>query len=115
MTESDTDLIRKTAERAAAWWRDRYDGVNPDRFEELVKAFVCEQLSDTGQMWLYSDYDPQDELLSAVRGAGQECRGMMFSSDHILPTKTGTQITPGRIEPKEGYGNWTEVILVDRE
>lgn len=64
-------------------------------------------------VYIECDYDPKGPLLKAVHEAGLECGGFLFSAKGILPEKHTTLIKPGTIEPKEGYGNWTDPINVD--
>lgn len=52
---------------------------------EAFREAVLRRLPE-GDWELKSDYDPQDLLLEIVREV-VECRGVMFSSDGILPRK----------------------------
>lgn len=62
-----------------------------------------------------NDYDPQGLLLEAVREViDPTCRGCGFSGDGILPQKHSLDISRRILKPKEGYGNWTDDILVPR-
>jgi hypothetical protein len=105
-------LIDKTAEIAAQWWADRLMKGDKDKFKECLELHINKSLTETGHCYLENDYDPHGGLLDAVRAAGVECSGVFFSGRGILPQKHETTVTPGKIEPKEGYGNWTEAIEV---
>lgn len=98
-------------ECAAKWWAERlgsdYAAKRNDFKASLLKVL------NANPKWheLYCDYDPQDLLLDAVRGAEIECRGSMFSADGMLPRKTGLFQRDGKIESKEGYGAERKVIF----
>lgn len=118
MSETDTRLNIATAKAAAQWWGDRLQRGDRDAFEKALTVQILIQLETAGGCLLECDYDPQGAVLDAVRAAGVECRGWMFSAKGILPSKHETIIRPGHIEPKEGYANWTahiEVKLTDPE
>jgi hypothetical protein len=94
---------------AASWWTDRF--LIADRREEFREALVRELLKQEPKertspaMSVYSDYDPQDALLEAVRAIGIECRGHGFSSEGLFPMKTGITLSrKGELWAKEGYG-----------
>jgi hypothetical protein len=112
------DLIRKTAETAADWWTERLMQGDKAAFRASLVASIEAELrrddwSEGDWVDLECDYDPQGALLDAVRAAGIECAGSFFSARGILPQKHSTEIAPGRIVPKEGYGNWTAEIKVE--
>lgn len=109
---TDKSLISKTADSAAQWWTDRLMTGDREKFKDFLSDHICKSLEQQGRCYLENDYDPHGALLEAVREAGIECRGNFFSCKGILPQKHETNITPGRIEPKEGYGNWTTPIEV---
>ena len=109
------DLIEATAWEAGGWWAERLDSAHDDKRKALSAAImrrVDSALRDEGRIRLENDYDPRGELLEAVNEVGIECRGCFFSGDGIFPRKHVLTITPGKLEPKEGYGNWTDPILV---
>ena len=85
----------------ARWWAEWLPADNQEAFKRELLA----RLPD-GDYWLYSDYDPSEgPLLDAVRAAGLECRGSMFSSKDIgFPTKTGTSRKGDEVMLKWGYG-----------
>lgn len=90
-----------TNEKAAQWWAERLqiEEKRPQFKAALLK--ILEQSPD----WynLYVDYDPEDELLDAVRAAGIECTGFMFSAVGILPAKTAMRRRGDKLMSKEGY------------
>lgn len=105
-------LNKRTAEAAAKWWGDRLRKGDRAAFEASLIQYIESKLEERGKVFLNCDYDPQEGLLEAVRAAGLECRGFLYSAEGILPMKHSTNIKPGLIEPKEGYGNWTDPIFV---
>lgn len=107
-----TAQIERTAEVAASWWADRLMAGDKDKFKASLVEHISAKLAAGGHCYLENDYDPHGGLLDAVRAAGNECAGFFFSGKGILPQKTATEIYIGKIEPKEGYGNWTDVIEV---
>lgn len=118
MPETDTRLNIATAKAAAQWWGERLQQGDRDAFEKSLAVQILIELETAGVCLLECDYDPRGTVLDAVRAAGVECRGWMFSARGILPQKHETIVRPGRIEPKEGYGRWTapiEVKLLDSE
>lgn len=106
-------LNKRTAQVATEWWRARLMSGDKTKFASSLKASIEAGLENNGRIGIECDYDPKGVLLDAVRAAGLECAGVTFSADGILPKKHATAITPGRIEPKEGYGNWTDPIEVE--
>ena len=89
-----------------------------EKFEAYVANAVeaefkkCVESGISPRCNLKCDYDPWDILLDAVHAAGVECRGCMYSAEGILPMKHNLRVTPGKLEPKEGYGHWTAPITV---
>lgn len=106
------DQIQKAAEMATAWWTDRLMSGDAKLFAETLRPLIEADLRETGFCTLECDYDPRGHLLTAVRAAGLECRGMMLSASGILPQKHDLDVTPTVLCPKEGYGNWTDEIPV---
>lgn len=108
-----TDLIRRTAEAAADWWTDRLMAGDKAAFRASLIANIEDEVRRNGWSLIECDYDPQGHLLTAVRAAGLECEGTFFSARGILPEKHETDVSAGKIIPKEGYGNWTDPILIE--
>lgn len=105
-------LNEATAHAAAKWWGDRLRQGDRMKFEAVIKDHVLKHLESNGRCYLECDYDPFGALLEAVKAAGLDCRGFMFSAKGILPQKHALDIEPGVLKPKEGYGNWTADIKV---
>lgn len=129
-------LINAAARMAAAWWGRRLYSEHASKRQAFVDALrdltrrtllgeidwewgEGEPVPGNGKvrlrMSLESDYDPQGALLKAVRDAvAPDCRGMLFSSDGILPRKHAVTIDLRSrvLKPKEGYGNWTDPISI---
>lgn len=103
-------------ERAAAmateWWAERLMAGDVEKFKAALRPLVLADLEQHGHCFLECDYDPHGHLLTAVRAAGLECAGVMFSANGILPRKHELDVYPDKLEPKEGYGNWTDHIPV---
>lgn len=108
---SDTHLT-KAANMAADWWTERLQAGDKAKFRAALYDSVLDALTARGHIRLECDYDPFGALLAAVRAAGLECRGFMFSGRGILPQKHSLDVWPDRLEPKEGYGNWRDPIPV---
>lgn len=118
------ELIDDVAKYVAGWWTDRLMTGDKDAFRSFLEQAVAAQLRERGYSHLECDYDPQGVLLDAVRVAGVECRGMLFSARGILPAKHSTEVyperqadaefdvsaAPSRLVVEEGYGNWSEPI-----
>ncbi len=121
----------------ADWWAQRLRQGDKEAFKANLSAAIMAELEkrpDRPYIDIECDYDPQGILLDAVRAAGVECRGMMFSAKGILPEKHSTTVYPekvaepefeepafqARVVTKEGYGRWNdpipldEVIIADR-
>lgn len=107
---------KETAARMAGeWWAERLQQGDKDKFAQEIKWRVFEELQREKFVFLECDYDPHGILLDAVHAIGIECRGMFFSADGILPRKHSLRVTESLLEPKEGYGNWKDVIPVPDE
>ena len=107
------DQIETAAAMATDWWADRLQSGDRSKFIETLRPLVEKDLRERGVCMLECDYDPFGHLLTAVRAAGNsECRGFLFSARGILPQKHSLDVTPGKMSPKEGYGNWTKEIPV---
>lgn len=105
----------KAAEMAAQWWADRLQTGDRERFRAVLQAKIEMGLRLTAPVVLSVDYDPQDLMFDALREAGIGCSGRFFSADGIFPRKTMLKVYADRLEPKEGYGNWTAPIQVPRD
>lgn len=70
----------KAAEMAAQWWADRLESGPRERFREVLQAKIEAALSERPSLYLEVDYDPRGLLLEALREAGIECSGFMFSA-----------------------------------
>jgi hypothetical protein len=70
-----------------------------DAFQAALRDYLAGDI----HFKLYVDYDPEDELLDLLRGAGIECRGCMGSARGIFPEKTGTYCCE--------YGDGVEIAL----
>jgi hypothetical protein len=106
------DQIERAAQMATHWWVERLIAGDKEKFAQTLKPLVEADLRSFGRCNLDCDYDPHGHLLTAVRAAGLECRGALFSARGILPEKHDLDVFPNILRPKEGYGNWTAVIPV---
>jgi hypothetical protein len=106
-------MTSKAATLAAQWWADRLQQGDKDKFKTFLAEAIDREITAYGHSYTDCDYDPQGILLEALRAAGVECQGCMMSAEGILPMKHSLRAMPDCLEPKEGYGNWTEVIKVD--
>ena len=106
------NLHHPAAEAAADWWTARLQQGDREVFREHLALSVACALEFDRVVVLECDYDPQGLLLDAVRAAGVECRGFMFSAQGILPQKHSLDVFADKLVPKEGYGNWTEIIPI---
>ena len=91
---------------AVSWWAQRLQKGDKVAFAKSL----LESITASKPKRLFVDYDPENELLAAVRAAGVECRGVLFSADGILPQKTGMWIMADKIEVREGYRAPIETI-----
>lgn len=88
-------------EIAAKWW-SKYV---PEEYRAAFESTLIALLPD-GHWQLYNDYDPDKLLLKAVRTAGLECRGFMFSGKSVgFPEKSGLDFYGGVLSEKIGYGS----------
>lgn len=108
-------MTSKAAALAAKWWGDRLQSGDRVAFEETLALLVDKALMKYGECRLSCDYDPDDLLLEAVRAAGVQCSGCMFSARGILPQKHQLKVFTDHLECKEGYGSWTTDIKVNDE
>lgn len=108
---ADQPITEATIDRAVSWWADLFKRADKrEDFRVSLKAQLMAS-AEQGRFRLYVDYDPLDELLEAVRAAGIDCSGRMFSAEHLFPYKHGMWIDgPDRIKVKRGYGDaYTEL------
>lgn len=112
------DQIAAAAKMAGEWWAERLSSQHADKRSAFAAAVAkhCEHELRTRHephCRLEVDYDPRGPMLAAVRDViDPECKGMMFSARGILPQKHELKVTPTKLSPKEGYGNWTPDIDV---
>jgi hypothetical protein len=104
--------ISKAAEMAPQWWTDRLQQGDKSTFKATLENLIQIELDSDGRCFTNVDYDPSGPVLEAVRAAGVECQGFMFSAKGILPMKTSLWVYPDKLSPREGYGNWTDEIKV---
>jgi hypothetical protein len=126
MKEKGMRTNEQLAMAAARYWSDLWratdPGIDEDTLAKFRDALVAEVVAELdgreqfnnegmrggpvvrGSCELNCDYDPKGPLLNAVRAAGIECRGMMFSAEKIFPYKHRMYIEDGRIRVHEGYG-----------
>lgn len=90
--------LEEVASRAASWWGERLMQGDRGKFEEHLRVGVLNDLQTEGLSKMRVDHDPQGIILDAVRAAGLECKGYMFSAEGILPTKRFLTAFPDRIE-----------------
>lgn len=102
----------KAAAAAASWWAERLEKGDKGKFISILAPKVKAALDVRGACRLEVDYDPRGLLLDTIREMGIECRGVMFSAKGIFPQKHELIVTPTKLEPKEGYGNWTADIPI---
>jgi hypothetical protein len=106
----------QAARMAGQWWAERLQQGDKSRFAKEVEDRVLNELrSGKKSVFLQCDYDPQGILLEAVLAIGIKCRGVFFSARGILPEKHSLMVRATELEPKEGYGNWTDKIPVVNE
>jgi len=91
---------------AVAYWVDELQRKDKrDAFREALTKVLEREYKPGTRLDLTVDYDPFPPLLDAVRDAGIECRGCMFSADGLFFSKTRTHITEdGKFIVREGYG-----------
>ncbi len=113
------DQIAAAAKMAGEWWAERLSNQHADKRAAFAAAVAkhCEAelraRSQDPRCWLEVDYDPQGAMLAAVREVvAPDCAGMGFSARGILPQKHELEVTPHKLRPKEGYGNWTAILRV---
>ena len=93
------------------WWTERLMVMEKRAAFRLALIPLVETLLATGRtFYLRVDYDPEHELLAAVRAAGIECNGFMWSAQGILPMKTSMRIAGDVIEASEGRGSPYQVL-----
>ena len=117
MTKASID---KAAELAGMWWACKLDDKYEDKrteFSEILTKKIIEKWNTSNlyieYIYINNDYDAEDILLETIKEVLEpNCKGRMFSSYGILPNKHCLNVYPDKLEPKEGYHNWTDVIYV---
>jgi hypothetical protein len=108
--------MSKAAEMAADWWTERLQRGDKVKFRHQLVGMIDAELAMRGRAIVAVDYDPDDILVVALLAAGlEDRRWCLLSAKDILPMKTALRVYPDRLEPKEGYGNWTAHIPVPAE
>lgn len=107
---SDETWQTERANEAAKWWTSLLQAGDRAAFEAHLRTAIETDLRVHGRSMLQVDYDPFGHILDAVRAAGVECSGMLFSARGILPGKTRMTVKRERIEARSGYGSPWEVI-----
>jgi len=112
--------IEETAKAAAEWWSSRLvrvDEAQTKAFEEALNKRVKFELMTHGRVRLEHDYHALG-ILGEVSEATIKTRTPkpkdenIFMGHELFPQKHVTTITAGLIKPKEGYGNWTDDIVI---
>lgn len=96
-------------EFAASWWADRLDAQHADK-QDAFRTSLTTRLGEQTKWKMECDYDPSGVLLEAVREAGIECSGRMWSAKGILPMKTKLVRDEEELRFKEGYGGGWNTI-----
>ena len=116
-----TDQITRASKMAGEWWAKRLNPAHAAKREAFAAAVAknCEaELRRNSKYEPYTflevDYDPSEgAMLDAVREViDPNCRGFGFSAQGILPLKHSLAVTPTKLSPKEGYGNFLGDIAV---
>lgn len=108
-----TNPVKNAVDAAVEYWTSelRVEAKRP-AFRDALRTVLERAYKPGERLRLNVDYDPQGELLEAVRAAGIECRGCMFSADGLFWAKTRTSIEPdGRFVVREGYGAPERVVF----
>ncbi len=108
-------MASKAATMAADWWTERLRQGDKEAFRTRLTELIDAQLEKRAMVSVSVDYDPDTTLIDALKAAGVECRGFLFSADDIFPRKHDLLISKTELRPKEGYGNWTDPIPVPNE
>ncbi len=114
------DQIARAAKLAGDWWATRLNNEFGDK-REAFAASVTKRVDDelrlmkTKQPYVFTecDYDPKGLMLNSLLDVFDP--KVVLRSDNVLPTKHELLIFPEKLVPKEGYGNWTEEIVVSAE
>jgi hypothetical protein len=124
--------IKAAAKMAGAWWAERladeYAEARP-AFAAAVEKRVLQELNGecywdwhgerhdgrgyTDRSFSENDYDPHHLLIPALAEALPDLPSWKMRK--TLPTKHTLAVYADRIEPKEGYGNWTAAIPVSAQ
>lgn len=109
--------IELAADMAVDWWLQIFKKTDPearDKFAISLKNSIVEKLKVQEFVFVENDYDPEGILLNAVHDAGFACRGNMFSGREFFPDKHELCVSLHQLEPKSGYGNWEDKIVVPK-
>lgn len=104
--------IKRAAELTAQWWTDKLQQGDKEVFFVILRDIVHGELAMHGRCKLSCDYDPDKHLIDALRAAGVDCRGVMFSAHGILPENHLTITTPDRIKQNTGDAHQLDDILI---
>jgi hypothetical protein len=125
------DQKERAAKMAGKWWAERLADKYASKRQEFAKSvekMVLQELrgecrwdwdgSKTDGPFGYEnmrcrteqDYDPHYCLVPAIREVFGELN--IFEKQDLLPRKHTLRITEYSLKPKEGYGNFTDEILV---
>lgn len=122
------------AKMAGDWWASRLSDKYSGKRQEIAHAIArrVEQTLNGQAYWAYGeqhqgpgkplkfvnivcDYEPKDLLAAAVDevfGADMPRHKLFTASQDLFPRKHSLRVTRASLEPKEGYGNWTDIIIV---
>jgi hypothetical protein len=89
---------------AAQWWGRRLHHGNANKFSEALRSEIASLLANGNCAMVAVNHDPDQTLLAALRAAGIECTGFLFSARGVLPTKTIMWIDQCSVQVAEGYG-----------
>lgn len=125
-----TDQLEAAAKMAGQWWAERLAEEYAEQrqaFAKAVERCVLQELRGEcywdwhgerhngrgrghGGVRITNDYDPHNCLIPAL---DEVFPGMPpWKASEALPRKHELTVYADRLEPKEGYGNWTAHIPV---
>lgn len=111
--------MSKAAKMAAAWWTERLEQGSPEAkeiFRKRIEEIVDLVLLHESEVVIKTDYDPDEHLQDALDKAGIKSESIMaVTCRGVLPIKHLLCVTYEELEPKEGYGNWTDKIPVPKQ
>lgn len=105
MKKMDIELIKKTSRIAAKWWADRFYCRDAHIFAKILDLKIKDELIACQICKLENDYEPKGILLDVIIK-------MRLKSYSFFPEKHTLRIEIGKLSPKEGYGNWTDIIII---